>query len=100
MNYTQLRRSSHDACLFHLVKDGGLVALFSLHVDDTLVPSRTHHMVAHKELEKRFAALTCEHNSFRHFGVIMTREENTKDVIPDQTQHLAKLKSIEHEPSR
>jgi hypothetical protein len=35
-------RSSHDSCLFYRVKDGEVVVIISLHVDDTLATGEGH----------------------------------------------------------
>ena len=85
-------RSSHDSCLFYRVKDGKVVVIISLHVDDTLATGEKWALEElHKDLEKHFGTMKAEKNKFRHFGVDISRNEETLDVQMCQKQALTPL---------
>jgi hypothetical protein len=88
-------RSSHDSCLFYRVKDGKVVVIISLHVDDTLATGEKWALEElHKDLEKHFGTMKAEKNKFRHFGVDISRNEETLDVQMCQKSYIANLKPI------
>ena len=90
----QYIRSSHDSCLFYRVSEGRVVVVISLHVDDTLATGELWALTElHQDLEKRFGAMKAEKNSFRHFGVDISRNSN-KDVQMCQKNYIANLKPI------
>ena len=88
-------RSSHDSCLFYRVFENRVVVVISPHVDDTLATGEQWALEElHKDLEQRFGTMKAEKNNFRHFGVDISRDTETKDVKMCQKSYIANLKPI------
>jgi hypothetical protein len=69
--------------------------IISLHVDDTLATGEKWALEElHKDLEKHFGTMKAEKNKFRHFGVDISRNEETLDVQMCQKSYIANLKPI------
>ena len=89
-----LRRSAHDHCCFYLVSKCGTKVdlMISIHVDDTLLTGTVGSMMwLHAELQRVFGPLKKEENSFRHFGINITKDvsgatlsqqEYLKNLVP------------------
>ena len=91
----------HDQCLYKLTKDGELVLLFSLHVDDTLGTGTKFELNRiHAALEKRFGKVKREVNRFRHFGTDIFRCPDTLHITVCQRDYLRQLKVIEVQRKR
>ena len=91
-----LTNCSHDQCLYKLHRDGKLVLLLSLHVDDTLTTGQKAELnKLHSALEARFGKVKRETNCFRHFGVDVYRHVDTNHITCSQTAYLDQLKPIQ-----
>jgi hypothetical protein len=87
-------RSSHDGCVFYMVKHGELVLIISLHVDDTFITGLVRELKwLHTELEKRFGTVKCEKNDFKHFGIMVSRDP-VGNISHDQRFYIDQLKPI------
>ena len=51
--------------------------------------------MVHTEISKRLGDLKAEKNNFRHFGVDVSRDSNTLDVVFSQVEYISNLKPIE-----
>ena len=88
-----LKRSPHDACVFFRSERNQILVAISLHVDDTLLTGVVKHMSElHSQLETHFGTLKKEENSFRHFGINVSRRQH--DVLMSQKDYLATLKPV------
>jgi dimeric dUTPase (all-alpha-NTP-PPase superfamily) len=92
-----LKQTAHDGCVWAKYdKNNRLTLLVSVHVDDTLLtgdPKVMHEL--HVALEKDFGTLKKEVNSFKHFGVHVSRGPNKTDVIVSQSEYIKTLKPID-----
>jgi len=92
-----LKQTAHDGCVWcKFDKSNRLILLVSIHVDDTLLTGVTSAMhELHMILEKDFGTLKKEMNSFKHYGVHVSRGSNKHDVIVSQAEYIKTLKPIE-----
>jgi hypothetical protein len=91
----------HDPCVYSYVADDKIVALLSLHVDDTLVTGTSDMLLWLKlELEAKFGKIKREVDHFKHFGVDVFRCSKTGHVYASQLDYLAQLSPIVLERKR
>ena len=86
----------HDQCVFHKIENEKVVCIGSLHVDDSLMTGQRKHLdQAHADMEKAFGTIKRQTNAFRHFGVDIWRDPQTKHIHACQRAYLNELKPTE-----
>ena len=98
----QYRQMRHDTCVFLLWKDGALVCIATLHVDDLLATGPDCHMLAlHKSLSENFSGLSIDWDNFKHFGVDVATsaiKDADRKITASQEKYISDLNPIELPP--
>jgi hypothetical protein len=93
LRQADLRASRHDSCVFFGTDASGTVdLLLSLHVDDALVTGTGPRIAwLHGKMQAAFGPIEQEQGAFRHFGVDVVRDPQTRHVYMSQEFYIQQL---------